>query len=393
MALLPSQAKEFGLQLERFESRTYTIKDQNIATEHYRVTTGAGLALEIWTDADRIPLVISIPSQDVRVIRRGQEDLAENVFGKSTKTTANFTSEEVTFNNGEVRLAGTLTLPKDGRAPYPAVVIITGSGGQDRDGALGVFNLYRLIAESLSNSGIAVLRADDRGVGKSTVPDPKKPTSYTDLINDSRAAFDYLTKRADIDKTHIALAGHSEGAETALTIAANDSRVAAIALLAGAAHPVDQVALEQSIYQLALRETIDPSDQTKLPAEARAILKLFALARTTPPAATADRYSWFREHVASDPSALAKRVKCPVLVLNGERDALVLAHNALELAESLTSSGNRDVSLRIFPNLTHLFSPAVIDKGAPPEKATEISTEMLQTLRAWATRVLLRKTA
>lgn len=392
-ALLPSQAREFSLQLEWLESPSYDSKGQKIATEHYRITTGAGLALEIWSDPDRVPMVINIPSQDIKVIRRGREDLAENLFGKSgTKTTGNFTSEEVLFNNGAVRLAGTLTLPKEARAPYPAVVIITGSGGQDRDGALGVFNLYKLIAESLSNSGIAVLRVDDRGVGKSTVPDPQKPSSYSDLINDSRAAFDYLTKRADIDKTRIALAGHSEGAETALTIAADDSRVAAIALLAGCARPVDRVALEQSLYQLALNETIDPSDQTRLPADARAILKLFESARTSAPSSTRDQYTWFREHIASDPSALAKRVKCPVLVLNGERDALVLAHNAIELAQVLTSSGNRQVSLRIFPNLTHLFTPAAIDKSASPEKATEISPEMLQTLRAWATRVLLKKT-
>lgn len=392
-AFLPSQAVEYSLQVERVDTPSFNVKGQQVATEHYRIVTGENLVIEIWTDPARVPLLMSVPSQSVKVIRGDARELAEIVLGKPPTANTDFTSEEVTFNNGAVKLAGTLTLPKKGQAPFPAAIIISGSGAQDRDGAIGVFNLYKLVAESLSNAGVAVLRADDRGVGKSIVPEPRKPGSYRDLINDSRAAFEYLAQRSDIDKTRIALVGHSEGSETALTIAADDPRVAAIILLAGCAHPVDRVALEQSIYQLALRETIDPGDQTKLHPAARAILKLFESAKSTPPPASGnDQYSWFRDHLASDPSALARRVKCPVLILNGERDALVLAHNAIDLAQVLTSSGNRQVRLRLFPNLTHVFTPAAIDKNAPPEKLTEVSPDVLQTLTTWATRVLLPKT-
>jgi pimeloyl-ACP methyl ester carboxylesterase len=389
-AFMPSTTSEFPLAVEAIDAPSFKVKGQTIPTEHYKARTNKGMLIEIWANSDRVPLVISIPAQNVRVIRGGSEDLADAILGKPAAEDSNhFTSEEVTFANGDVKLAGTLTIPKSGKAPYPAAVIITGSGGQDRDGAVGLFNLYKLIAERLSSAGIAVLRADDRGVGKSTMPNPSRPSSYRDLIKDSHAAFEYLTQRAEIDKTRIALVGHSEGAETALTIAAEDARVAAIILLAGASRPVDRVAVEQSIYQTALQGTIDPGDLSKLPDAAKAVIDRFDSVRNQkPPASGDDANAWFREHLASDPAALAKRVKCPVLLLNGERDVLVLAYNAIELAQALTSSGNKQVRLRILPNLTHLFTAAAPEKNAPADQAPTVSQEMLQTVSDWASKVL-----
>jgi uncharacterized protein len=389
-AFLPSQASEFRITLEATDAPHFEIKGTSVTTQHYRIMTAQGLVIEAWAGSDRVPMVISIPMQNVQVVRTGPEELADAIFGKSKTNASNFTSEEVTFANGDVKLAGTVTIPKSGKAFYPAAVIITGSGGQDRDGAVGLFNLYKLIAERLSNAGVAVLRADDRGIGQSVMPDPKRPTSYRDLINDSRAAFEYLTQRPKIDKARIALVGHSEGSEMALTIAAEDSRVAAIVLLAGTSRPVDRVAVEQSIYQAALQEPIDPGDLSKMPELARMVIARFESARTEKaPASGADPNAWFRDHLASDPAAIAKRVKCPVLILNDERDALVLAHNAIELAQALTSSGNKQVRLRILPNLTHLFTPVSVDKNGPPEQATVVSQEMLQTVSDWASKVLL----
>jgi len=390
-AFLPSQTAELQIQLERTETPTVDVKGYHVATEHYRATTSQGVIIELWTDNDRVPLVIGVPTQNVKVVRTGSEALAEVLLPKSTPPTKveTFTSEEVNFANGDVKLAGTLTLPKTGKGPFPAAVIISGSGSQDRDGMMGVFNLYKLVAESLSNAGVAVLRADDRGVGKSVMPDLKRPTSYRDLINDSRAAFEYLTQRGEIDKTRIALVGHSEGAETALTIASEDPRVAAIVLLAGSARPVDRVALEQSIYQAALQRPIDPNDSNSLSAISQTILQRFDVARNEKaPASGPDRDAWFREHLNSDPSALARRVKCPVLILNGERDALVLAHNAIELAQALIAGGNKQVRLRIFPNLTHVFTPASLEKNAPSDQSVIVSAEMLQTVSEWASKIL-----
>jgi pimeloyl-ACP methyl ester carboxylesterase len=394
-AFLPSQALSFNIALERDASPSFDLKGRRVATEHWRAATDLGLEFEIWADAARTPLVISVPAQRVRAVRGGSEELAEAVAASAAPKAAAaspdapYTSAEAEFSNGEQKLAGTLTLPKSGAAPFPAAVIISGSGSQDRDGA-GVADLYRLVAEKLSSNGVAVLRVDDRGAGRSSMP--TKQTSYRDLVNDTRAAFEYLLTRGEIDKTRVALVGHSEGAETAAIIAAEDPRVAAVALLAGTSRPVDKVVTEQALFQLALAGPLDPSDKMKLPAVSRQLAEIFEQAKASPAPASAadDRLAWFREHAANDPLATIRRVRVPVLILNGERDALVLPHHAVALAEALAEAGNRRTTLRIFPNLTHLFTPSGLDASAR-DKAGEVSPEVLQTIQTWFAGVFGRK--
>jgi dienelactone hydrolase len=389
-ALLPSQTLPVKVTLAPVGRESFDVKGQKILTEHFRAQTDLGLAFEVWTDESRTtPLLFAVPAQSLQAVRRGSEDLAAVVFARDAPPAPSasdpYTTEEVTFQNGEQKLSGTLTIPKGGRAPHPAAVIISGSGGQDRDG-LSVANIYRLIAERLSSNGVAVLRADDRGVGKST-PLANKASSYRDLVADTRAAFEYLLTRGEIDKGRVALVGHSEGAETALILAAEDPRVAAVALLAGTSRPADRVLVEQSLYQAAMQGAIDPTDETKFSPVARQIKELFEKARSAPkPAAGDDDLAWFREHAEHEPLADARRVRVPALVANGERDALVMPHHALALASEMAAAGNKRVTLRIFRDLTHLFTPA-----SGGEKAGEVSEEFLRALQEWATGVLAKK--
>ncbi|HEX8355336.1 MAG TPA: alpha/beta fold hydrolase [Pyrinomonadaceae bacterium] len=388
-AMLPSQALPFRVTVEPVGRESFDVKGQKVTTEHFRAQTDLGLALEVWTDEARAtPLLFAVPAQSLRAVRHGAEDLAAVVFASSARPAPSekdpYTTEEVTFQNGEQKLAGTLTIPKGAPAPHPAAVLITGSGGQDRDGT-GVANIYRLIAERLSSHGVAVLRVDDRGVGKSTPP--AKGGSYRDLVADARAAFAYLLTRGEIDKGRIALVGHSEGAETALILAAEDARVAAVALLAGTSQPVDRVLVEQSLYQAAMQGAVNPSDETKWSAVARQIKGMFEKAKSTPkPAAGADELAWFREHAEHDPLSTARRVRVPALVANGERDALVMPHHALALAGAMGEAGNKHVTLRIFRDLTHLFTPA-----SGGERAGEVSEEFLRALQEWASGALAKK--
>ena len=392
-ALVPSQALPFSLSLEFVDSPKFDVAGAQVATDHFRANTDLGLGLEIWTDAGHVPLVITVPAQKLKIVRKGAETLAAAIVPAAPQPVATsnsqFSSEEVTFANDAQKLLGTLTIPKTGAAPFPAVVIISGSGAQDRDGST-VLNLYRLIAERLSANGVAVLRVDDRGAGKSSIP--AKATSYRDLINDSRVAFEFLTHRAEIDAKRIALAGHSEGAETALTIAAEDPRVAAVMLLAGCSRSVDRVLIEQVLHGLALNGPVNPSDKTRYPALVTRLDQMFRDAKTNPKPANPDndQLSWFREHGESDPLALARRVRVPVLILNGERDDNVLPYHALELAQALSASGNKQVLLRIFPNLTHVFSPSKLDKAVTDAQAGEVSNDFLDLLQRWSTNVLVR---
>jgi dipeptidyl aminopeptidase/acylaminoacyl peptidase len=391
-AFVPSQGVPFTLNLERLDSPIFTVNGRQLTTEHFRARTSLGLMFEIWTDSSHVPLFIQVPAQQVKIVRKGSEALADLISPPAPKPVSSvndpYLTEEVTFQNGDQKLAGTLTIPKKGSAPFPAVVIISGSGSQDRDGT-SVANLYRLVAEHISANGVAVLRADDRGAGKSI---PTRGGSYRDLINDTKAAFDFLLKRPEIDRNKIALAGHSEGAETALTIAAEDPRVAAIMLLAGTSRSIDRVVIEQTLYGIALQSPISPTDTARFPDIVLMLAKNFEEVKANPKAADPahDNLAWFREHAQSDPIGLAQRVRVPVLIVNGERDGNVLPYHALELAQALARSGNKHVLLRIFPNLTHVFTPSQIDKTVTEAQAGQVSMEFLELVQSWAANVLVR---
>ncbi len=393
IAFLPSQSLTFPVSLEKTETKDFKLKNQTVSLSKYKlVHTQSGLEFVILADNSNILYLIEFSSQGakIKIVKKGFEELGGIIVPPKTTLRnfmGEFTSEEVSFPNGENTLAGTLTIPKNDKKTFPAIVIISGSGGQDRD-ASQFFNLYKQIAESLSKAGVAVLRFDDRGIGKSTI-DMKKAaeTSYRDLIADSRAGFDYLVTRKEIEKTKVGFLGHSEGAETALTVASEDKRVAAIMLLAGVSRPVSEVIFEQEIYQRALRETINASDNTKIMPLAQILINQFEAAKL-PQNANDAKFAWFREHLASNPSLIAGKVKCPVLIVQGERDALVLAYHSIELAKALANNGNKNVSLRIVPNQTHIFSPAV---GDNPQETSKISEEMLQALQNWAFENLIEK--
>jgi len=386
-AFLPSRAMDFDVQVERTATPTFEIGGKQVATERYRIVSSSGLILDAWTDFSRTPLLILLEAQGVKVVREGSEQLAEAV--SKPLVTEGYLSEEVMFQNGDVSLSGTLTIPRGADKRRPAALLISGSGSQDRDGNPGVFSFYKLIAEKLSVNGVAVLRHDDRGVGKSAMP--KTPTSYRDLVNDSKAAVQYLRSRSDIDPDRIALIGHSEGGTTATTIASEDSKIAAISLLAGAIGVnLEQVLLEQAVYQKALERPFNPQDQEKFPQIVRWLITQIADAKAgKQDTAVADLREYIRQHLALNQAEIYKRIRCPVLILQGERDALVLAHHAVTAARALADAGNKQVLVRIFPNLSHIFTPSPLDRSLAAENKNDISPEALETIQKWVVEVVI----
>ncbi|MCH7778719.1 MAG: alpha/beta fold hydrolase, partial [Gemmatimonadetes bacterium] len=153
-----------------------------------------------------------------------------------------YAEEEVTFHNAGITLAGTLTLPESG-APHPAVVMITGSGPQNRDEELFGFKPFHLIADHLTRNGVAVLRYDDRGVGGSTGSVSEATTE--DFARDVLAAVDFLKNRSDIDPERIGLIGHSEGGIVAPLASSMSDDVAFMVLMAGTSVSGAEILIEQ----------------------------------------------------------------------------------------------------------------------------------------------------
>jgi pimeloyl-ACP methyl ester carboxylesterase len=323
---------------------------------------------------------------------------------------------EVSYENRlhGVTLAGTLTVPR-GEGPFPAVLLITGSGAQDRDETMLGHKPFLVLADYLTRRGIAVLRVDDRGVGGSTGSVSESTTA--DFAEDVLAGVAFLKGRKEINPAQIGLIGHSEGGAIAPLVAGRSKDVAFIVMLAGPGMPGHEVLRTQSAAGLKLGNA---------PPEAIDLLgtlqdHLFAAVRTEKDLAvakkqfraalaevtaqlSADRKQraaaalavieaqaglvlspWGRYFTDYDPRPALHRVTCPVLALNGSKDVQVDAKINLSAIEAaLTQAGNPDVTIRALPGLNHLFQTC--RTGATSEYATieeTLAPVVLETVADW----------
>lgn len=310
-----------------------------------------------------------------------------------------YKAEDVRFENAGagVTLAGTLTLP-EGAGPFPAVVLISGSGPQDRDEALMGHRPFFVLADYLTRRGIAVLRFDDRGVGAST-GDFAAATSV-DFAGDARAGVAYLATRDEVDVGRIGLAGHSEGGLIAPMVAAEESGVAFIVLMAGPGltgeeilyaqgalinrangTPEEAVGRNRAVQERLFAVLKEEADADTAGERLRAIMREQAEALGADErAATGDTEAaieaqvrqlnspWFRYFLTYNPAPTLARVSCPVLAINGEKDLQVPAQENLRAIEAaLQAGGNANYEVHELAGLNHLFQPA--ETGSPTEYA------------------------
>ncbi|MNQ13550.1 Esterase FrsA [compost metagenome] len=314
-------------------------------------------------------------------------------------------TEEVKFENknDQVTLAGTLSLPqKDGN--FPVVILISGSGPQNRDEEALEHKPFLVLADYLTRKGIAVLRFDDRGFGEST-GDFKSATTM-DFVKDVQAGVDYLKTRKEIDKSKIGLIGHSEGGLIAPIVAENSKNVRFIVLLAGPGIRGDKLLLLQreliekqmgvpeamiqhnkeifkGAYDIIVQSTVnDDNLKANVTAYFKSKLANDEKAKTTTDQITG---SWIYNFLKLDPAPYLEKVKCPVLAINGSKDLQVPAEvNLQNINKALTKGGNKKVTTKELPNLNHLFQEC--KTGLPTEYASieqTISPTALEEISSW----------
>lgn len=287
-------------------------------------------------------------------------------------------TEDVKFENktDKVTLAGTLSLPKK-EGNFPAVILISGSGAQNRDEEFGGHKPFLVLSDYLTKNGIAVLRFDDRGFGESTGNFGNAIT--TDFVKDVQAGVDYLKTRKEINKKKIGLIGHSEGGLIAPIVAGNNKEIDFIVLLAGPGLRGDKLLLLQSelltrqngvaeseiqknleilkgAYDIVLASSVNDDDfKNKLTTYFNS--KYDATEKNKEKEAIATITSnWFYNFLKIDPAVFLEKVKCPVLAINGSKDLQVPADANLEIIKNtLTKAGNKNLTIKKIPNLNHLF--------------------------------------
>ncbi len=282
-------------------------------------------------------------------------------------------------------LAGTLTLPRGSGRPVPAVLLLSGSSPQDRDmsGDGSPYRPFREIADTLARLGIAALRLDDRGVGASTGDFAASTTA--DRADDARAALAFLRGRAEVDPARVALVGLSEGGSIAAMLAAEDARLRGIALLASPGDSGRAVARYQTRARVAADPAIAPAARDSA---AAAQLRAWEARAATDP--------WIAFLLRHDPVATARRVRVPVLVVHGGRDRNVDPRDAGRLGAALRAAGNPDVTVRLFPDVSHAL---LRDRDGSPGREmylhrVEVAPEVMGALAGWlATRLGPREPA
>jgi uncharacterized protein len=301
--------------------------------------------------------------------------------------------EEVRIPNGDVTLAGTLSMPPSG-GPFPCAILLTGSGAQNRDEEIFGFAPFKILADHLTRDGFAVLRCDDRGVGGST--GNLTNSTAADFSRDALAMHAYLAARPEINHASIGLIGHSEGGEVAVMTAATSRDIAFVVLLAGPSVPGDStvlsqiemlgqlqgeseenikrgLALERRVFAVVKSQKGWDDLRAALLAEMRRSLeRLSADQRSSMPntdstlAARVDmqmnavRTPWFAFFISHDPGVDIAKINCPVLALFGELDKQVSPSlNLRPMSSALSRSGNPDVEVAVIPGVNHLFQKAV----------------------------------
>lgn len=324
--------------------------------------------------------------------------------------------EEVTFPSGNIRIAGTLTRP-EGAGRFPAVVLLSGSGAQNRDEEMFGFRPFHDVADFLTRRGIAVLRNDDRGVGGST--GSFATASLADFAADARAAVAFLRSRPDIDPARVGLLGHSEGGIVAPLVASQSPDVAFVVMLAGPTVRGDTLMIVQGeligriagqpewlrrenqrtqrlLFHLArtgegreeterlvrevTRQAVGAPADSASP-EQRAVIEANVRAQM----ALADS-PWLKSFLAYDPAPAVDRLTCPLLALYAENDLQVPPSLNLPAVEALAARPGRDVTVRVIPRANHLFQPA--ESGSPALYGMlpkQFAPGVLDTLGAWIT--------
>jgi len=287
-----------------------------------------------------------------------------------------FHERAVTLGNDEWKLNGTLTLP-NGSGPFPAVVLVHGSGPADRDESVGAVKVFRDLAEGLASRGIAVLRYDKRtAIYGAKIKEMRDFTLNEETVDDAVRAAALLRTEKEIDPQHIYVLGHSLGGYAAPRIAEEDGKLAGIIFLAANARPIEDLMVDQAEYLNLPAKEIDG-----VKAAAKRIKTLEPGDADLPPILNMP-ISYLLDLKEYDPVAAAKKLNVRMLFLQGERDFQVTSKDLALWKAGLGS--RKDVTIQTFPALNHLF---VAGEGRSTEaeyrKPGHVAPEVVDAIAKW----------
>jgi hypothetical protein len=309
---------------------------------------------------------------------------------------AKFEETEVTVGSGEWALPGTLTMPK-GKGPVPGLVLVHGSGPNDRDESLGPNKPFQDLAWGLASRGIAVLRYDKRSkvYGKKILADPKLEATMTvkdETIDDALAAAALLKKTKGVNGKKVFILGHGLGGflMPKIALAAKPLKIAGFISLAGLTRPLEDTILRQMTYIYGLAGAgVSEDDKKKLEGFKADVARIKALTYADKGSTTkilGAMPAYWLDIRGYYPPGLARTVKEPMLILQGGRDYQVTSEDLENWKKAL--AGRKDVEFRLYPDLNHLFfeGQGVITPLEYVQKHGSVATDVVDDIMRWIRR-------
>jgi pimeloyl-ACP methyl ester carboxylesterase len=379
---------EVPMRLDSLSAERIDTPRQAIAATRYTLVVTnpppqGEVQVSVWTDASGALLRMSVPAQTLELAR-------EDIASAATRTTS-FSlpgDETVRIPAAGFGIGASVTKPANATAPLPAVVLIGGSGPTDRDGFVAGVPILGQLAADFVAAGFFVVRYDKRGVGQSG--GRPETSTLNDYADDARAIVAWLDKqRRDVDKKRIALVGHSEGAWVAMRAAAQDKRVAALALIAAPSVTGSELVLEQQRHALERLTIPDAEKQAKIELQKQinaAALKGSGWEGVPEEVRVQADTLWFQSFLGFDPARVMKDVRQPVLIVQGELDTQVPVHHGERLAELARARKRKTaVDLVKLPGINHLLLPAKTGEVEEYARLTEkkVSSAAASAIAAW----------
>lgn len=399
-------AKDLPMSMTTFENNVLTVEMAAAGIEYIGKLDSGKVTGNFKQRGQSYPMTFTRKTIEKAEVKRPQEPVKPYPYY----------SEEVTFENknANITLAGTLTLPKK-EGKFPVVILITGSGPQNRDEELMGHKPFLILSDYLTRNGIGVLRYDDRGTFASK-GNFSKSTTF-DFATDVESAVNYLKTRPEIDLKHIGLIGHSEGGIIAPMVAVKSKDVSFIVLMAGTGVSGGDLLLRQQeqigsasgikaedlkkseeINTLAYKIIQNTTDSTKLTNDLKAFIKSKfneIPGMAVPKGMTEDEMidsqvallisPWMLNFIRYNPASTLEKVKCPVLAIDGDKDMQVDSKiNLPAIENALKKGGNNKYTIEELPGLNHLFQEC--KTGLPKEYAEieqTISPLALTTMTNW----------
>jgi dienelactone hydrolase len=304
---------------------------------------------------------------------------------------ASFREQPVTVGDQPWQLSGTLTLP-NGPGPFPAVVLVAGSGPEDQDETILANKPFKDIAWGLASRNIAVLRYNKRTLQYASQLQAQDAglTVNQETVDDARAAVTLLSKRPEIDPRRIFVLGHSLGGMLAPRIAQGDAQVAGLVILAGDTRPLEQTIVDQVKYIVGLQGKITPEGQKQIDEAERSAKQIES------PTLAADTQlnvlgspipgSYFLDLRGYHPAEVASRLGIPMFILRADRDYQVTQQDFDGWKATL--SGKSNVAWRVYPDLFHLFMPSSsagpgLGTPADYQKPGHVTAQVIDDIATW----------